>query len=537
MSNTSRPLNHKGSVSSQSLEHGLDERARERWILVATIVGSSLVFIDANVVNVALPQIQADLSADVSGVQWVVEAYSLFLASLMLVGGSLGDRFGLKRIFAIGIALFAAASMWCGLAPNATQLIVARAVQGIGGALLTPGSLAIIRATFSAARRGRAIGLWSGFSAITSALGPLLGGWLVQHVSWRWVFFIDIPLALVVLAVLFLPLRHLSTVATNESGVARGLDWPGALLTTLGLGGLVFGLVESNTLGLSNRFVLLAIGVGLLALIAFVFVEVRSASPMMPLKLFRSPTFSGTNLLTLFLYAALSGSLFFLPFDLIQAQGYSATAAGASLLPFTLLMFALSRWSGGLVNRFGAKLPLIVGPLVAAAGFALFALPGVGGSYWTTFFPAVMVLGFGMSITVAPLTTAVLGAVSDRYAGIASGINNAVSRLGGLLAIAILSIFVLNVFTASLNSRLASLPVSASVRQAILAQSNRLAGVQIPPGIPPALRHSLEQAVAASFVSGFRVAMLIGCGLALAAALSALLLVEGKPPRSRRQQQ
>jgi predicted MFS family arabinose efflux permease len=258
---------------------------------------------------------------------------------------------------------------------------------------------------------------------------------------------------------------------------------------------------------------------------------------MMPLKLFRSPTFSGTNLLTLFLYAALSGSFFFLPFDLIQAQGYSATAAGASLLPFTLLMFALSRWSGGLVNRFGAKLPLIIGPLVAAAGFALFALPGVGGSYWTTFFPAVTVLGLGMSITVAPLTTAVLGAVPDRYAGIASGINNAVSRLAGLLAIAILSIFVLNVFTDSLNSRLASLPVPSSVRQAILAQSNRLAGVQIPSGVSPALRRSLEQAVAASFVSGFRVAMLIGCGLALAAALSALLLVEGKPPRSRQQQQ
>jgi len=495
-----------------------------------------MVFIDANVVNVALPQIQADLNADVSGVQWVVEAYSLFLASLMLVGGSLGDRFGLKRIFAIGIALFAVASMWCGLAPNATQLIVARAVQGIGGALLTPGSLAIIRATFNAARRGRAIGLWSGFSAITSAIGPLLGGWLVQHLSWRWVFFINIPLALVVLVVLFLPLRHLSTVA-NESGSPNRLDWPGALLATLGLGGLVFGFVESNTFGLGNQLVLLAIGVGVLALVAFVFVEVRSAFPMMPLKLFRSPTFSGTNLLTLFLYAALSGSLFFLPFDLIQAQGYSATAAGASLLPFTLLMFALSRWSGGLVNRFGAKLPLIVGPLVAAAGFALFALPGVGGSYWTTFFPAVTVLGLGMSITVAPLTTAVLGAVSDRYAGIASGINNAVARLASLLAIAILSIFVLNVFTASLSIRLASLPVPSSVRQTILAQSNRLAGVQIPAGVSPALRHSLEQAIAASFVSGFRVAMLIGCGLALAAALSALLLVEGKPPRSRQQQQ
>lgn len=495
-----------------------------------------MVFIDANVVNVALPQIQADLSANVSEVQWVVEAYSLFLASLMLVGGSLGDRFGLKRIFAIGIALFAVASMWCGLAPNATQLILARACEGIGGALLTPGSLAIIRATFSAARRGRAIGLWSGFSAITSALGPLLGGWLVQHVSWRWVFFIDIPLALVVLAVLFIPLRDLSTTSADEDRAAKRLDWPGALLATLGLGGLVFGLVESNTFGLSNLLVLLPIGGGALALLAFIFVELHSKTPMMPLKLFRSPTFSGTNLLTLFLYAALSGTFFFLPFDLIQAQGYSATAAGASLLPFTLLMFALSRWSGGLVNRFGAKLPLIIGPLVAAVGFALFALPGVGGSYWTTFFPAVAVLGLGMTITVAPLTTAVLGAVSDRYAGIASGINNAVSRLAGLLAIAILSIFVVNVFTSNLDSRLASLPIPSSVRQTILAQSNRLAGVQIPVGVSGSLRSSIEQVIAASFVSGFRVAMLIGCALALFAALSALLLVEGKPRRSRQSQ-
>ncbi|HLI09190.1 MAG TPA: MFS transporter [Ktedonobacteraceae bacterium] len=518
--------------SSQPARKSLANRTQERWILVATIVGSSMVFIDANVVNVALPQIQLELNVNASGVQWVVEAYSLFLASLMLVGGSLGDRYGLKRIFAIGIALFAAASLWSGLALDGTQLIIARATQGIGGALLTPGSLAIIRATFSAARRGHAIGLWSGFSAITSALGPLLGGWLVQHVSWRWVFFINVPLALLALAVLCIPLRGLSMVSEGRS--STHLDWPGALFATLGLGGLVFGLVESNTFGLNNLLVLLSMGGGMLALIGFVFVELRSASPMMPLKLFRSPTFGGTNLLTLFLYAALSGTFFFLPFVLIQAQGYSATAAGASLLPFTLLMFSLSRWAGGLINRFGAKLPLVVGPVVAAAGFALFALPGVGGSYWTTYFPAVTVLGLGMTITVAPLTTAVLGAVADRYAGIASAINNAVSRLSGLLAIAVLSIFVLRVFDSDLTGRLSSLPVSPSLRQAMLAQGNKLASVQIPPAVSGSLRHTLAYAVAASFISGFRVAMLICCGLALLAALSSFLFVKGRSLDSHR---
>jgi EmrB/QacA subfamily drug resistance transporter len=493
------------------------------WVLVATILGSSMAFIDGTVVNVALPVLQTDLHATAADVQWVVEAYSLFLSALILVGGSLGDSFGRRRIYAIGIALFAASSVLCGLAPNVTFLIFARAVQGVGGALLVPGSLAIISASFAKEQRGRAIGTWSGFTSITSALGPVLGGWLVQYASWRWVFFINVPMAVITLSILFLRVPE----SRDEKDKVE-LDWWGALLTTLGLGAIVYGLIEAGTLGLGHPLVLGALALGVVALIAFLFVEARSSAPMLPLSLFRSKTFSGANLLTLLLYAALGGTLYFLPFDLIRAQGYTPTAAGAANLPFILIMFSLSRWSGGLVSRYGAKLPLIVGPLIAACGFALFAVPGIGGSYWTTFFPAMVVLGLGMAISVAPLTTAVMGAVDVQRAGVASGVNNAVSRAAGLLAIAVLGIVILSVFESSLDSHLAGLHLAAVTQQMIEAQRTRMVGIVIPAGVSNSLHAALERAIAESFVAGFRIVMLIGAALATASALSALLLIEGK---------
>ena len=505
-------------------------KASEPWILAATILGSSMAFIDGTVVNVALPALQKNLNATVVDVQWVVEAYALFLAALLLAGGSLGDHFGRKRVYTIGVSLFALASIWCGLAPNINQLILARAAQGIGGALLVPGSLAIISASFSEDQRGKAIGTWSGFTAITAAIGPVLGGWLIENVSWRAVFFINVPLALVVLVLVFL---HVPESRDRDS---RGLDWLGATLATIALGGIVYGLIESSRLGFENPAIVVALIGGILTAIAFVIVEARQGkvgNPMLPLKLFKSTNFSGANLLTLFLYTALSGALFFLPLNLIQVQGYSATAAGAALLPFIVIMFLLSRWSGGLIKRYGAKLPLVIGPIIAAIGFALFMLPGagVGGearSYWVTFFPAVVVLGLGMAVSVAPLTTTVMNAVPQNRAGVASGINNAVSRTAGLLAIAVLGIVILHTFNSELDRRLQSLGVTPEVKQALDQQRTRLAAAEVPETVEPALGMMLKQAINESFVAGFRRVVMFCGGLALLSALSAWLLIGGK---------
>jgi EmrB/QacA subfamily drug resistance transporter len=493
------------------------------WILAATILGSSMAFIDGTVVNVALPALQANLNASVVDVQWVVEAYSLLLSALLLVGGSLGDRYGRRRIFLIGVALFSLASAWCGFANSVRELILARGLQGAGGALLVPGSLAIISASFSDEDRGRAIGTWSGFTAITAAIGPVIGGWLIEHVSWRAVFFINLPLAAIVLLISFCRVPESRDENQNER-----LDWFGAALATIGLGALVYGLIESSRLGFGHWAVLSALIGGISSLVALLIWEARARNPMLPLALFRSRDFTGANLLTLFLYSALGGALFFLPLNFIQVQGYTATAAGAALLPFILIIFVLSRWSGGLVVRYGAKLPLVIGPIIAAAGFALFMVPNVGASYWGKFFPAIVVLGLGMAISVAPLTTTVMNAVTGDHVGIASGINNAVSRAAGLLAIAVLGIVMLHVFNRSLNDRLSNLALPQSIQQSINDQRINLAAERIPDQIAPALREKVRRAINESFVDGFRRVMLIGAGLALASAIASLLLITGR---------
>src|SRR5882757_828960 len=484
------------------------------WVLAATILGSSMVFIDGTVVNVALPALQTALNATVTDVQWVVEAYALFLAALLLVGGSLGDLYGRRRVFLVGVVLFAGASAGCGFAPDIRMLIVARGLQGVGGALLVPGSLALISSSFCMEERGRAIGTWSGFTAMTAALGPVLGGWLIEHLSWRWVFFINVPLAVLVVVISLARVPE-----SRDEEMVQRLDGWGAVLATGGLCGITFALIE---MGRGVERSLIAGGVGIVALACFFVVESRSSAPMLPLNLFRSRSFSGTNLMTLFLYGALGGVLFFLPLDLIQVQHYTATEAGAALLPFILLMFLLSRWSGGLIVKYGARLPLIVGPLIAAVGFGLFTRGAAGGAYWSGVLPAVMVLGVGLAVSVAPLTTTVMSSIDQSRAGVASGINNAVSRLAGLLAIAVLGLVFATVFNRRLELGLDALGLHDAKRHAVEAQRGKLAAAT-----SDDVR--VQRLIGESFVGAYGVVLWIAVGLSVASALSAAVLIDARP--------
>ncbi len=442
------------------------------WILAATILGSSLAFIDSTVVNVALPALQASLHATIVDVQWVVESYGLFLGALILVGGSFGDLFGRRLMFVLGVAIFAIASAICGIASG---------------------------------------------TAITTAIGPVVGGWLVEHASWRWVFFINLPLAAMVIG---LSLWH---IPESRSVAARRIDWLGALVGTLGLGGLVVGFIESTNLGWSNPLVFGSLTVGIADLVVFVFIESTVTSPMVPLTLFRSGSFSAANLLTLFLYAAIGIFFFLFPLNLIQVQGYSATSTGAAVLPLILLIFAFSRWSGGLVARYGARGPLIIGPLIVAAGFALFAIPSAGASYWKTFFPAMIVLGFGMAVTVAPLTTVVMSSVDRDHAGAASGINNAVARVAGVLAIAVFGIVMVSAFGFTLKHELANLGLSSDVLHEIQSKMIKLAGLELPSNLDARTSVAIRTAINQAFVFGFRLIMLICVGLATASGAVAWL--------------
>lgn len=409
--------------------------ARGRWLLVATILGSAMAGIDTTVVNVALPWIGREFSAPFATLQWTVSAYTLTLAALILVGGVLGDRYGRRRIFLVGVAWFALASMVCGLAPSAEVLVGARAVQGIGGALLTPGSLAILQSSFAAEDRARAVGAWSGLLGVATAVGPLLGGWMVDGIGWRWVFFLNLPVAVVVTLVTrrWVP----ESGGGGSVGAARGrrLDWPGAALGALALAGLTYALTEVGQ-GAASTAVLVAAAVAVLAAAAFAVREHRTADPMLPFAVFRSRQFSAVNAVTLVVYGGFGAVMLLLVVELQVVAGYPATAAGMAMLPATILMMLLSSRSGALAARIGPRLQLTVGPAIQALGIALMTRIHEGASYLTDVLPAVLVFGIGLSTMVAPLTATALAAAPDEHAGLASGVNNAVARTGNLLAVA-----------------------------------------------------------------------------------------------------
>jgi EmrB/QacA subfamily drug resistance transporter len=501
---------------------GCTETAKP-WVLAVTILASTISYIDESVVNVALPTIEADLNASAAVTQWLVNAYMLSLTALVLIGGAAGDQLGRRKIFVTGTALFAAASLWCGLAGDIAQLILARVVQGAGAALLIPCSLAIIGATFDETERGKAIGTWAAFSAISAAFGPVLGGWIVDHVSWRWIFLINPFIALPAIAI---ALRHVPE--SRDPQAVRGLDWRGALLALTGLGSLVYGLIEAPTRGFADAGVIASLGAGALLLAAFVWVERHSDAPMMPLALFRARTFAGINLLTLLLYAGLGGAFFFLPFLLIQVHGFSATLAGAAFLPFTAIMAGLSRWAGGLIDRFGARLPLIVGPALAAGGFALLALTPADGGYFSLM-PAMIVLGIGMVVTVSPLTTTVINAVPERQAGVASGINNAVAALASLLAIAILGAVALSAYNRALDRQLAAPSLSAEVRRAVSQARGKFAAEITLQGDD---KKVAQEIVRGSLAHSIGLVLWLAAALALLAALCAALTIGPQPKRS-----
>jgi EmrB/QacA subfamily drug resistance transporter len=407
--------------------------ARGRWVLAATVLGTGIAFLDSTVVGIALPSINRAFGGGVGTLQWVVTGYSLTLAAFLLLGGSLGDRFGRRRMFSLGIAWFAVASALCGIAPNAGFLVVARVVQGIGGALLTPGSLAIIQASFRPADRPRAIGAWSGLGGVATAAGPLIGGYLLAAGSWRLVFYINIPIAVFVLVI---TARHVPE-SSDPTNVGR-VDTVGAALAVIFLAGVTYALIEGPTRGWSNTLVVVALVLAVLAAPAFLIVERRVADPMLPLDLFRSRQFSGANGVTFVVYGALGGALFLLPVELQIVEHYSALNSGLALLPVTLIMLVFSARSGEISARIGPRLQMSVGPLVVGAGLALLARAADHGSYWTQVFPAVLIFGLGLAITVAPLTSTAMGAAPAEHSGIASAVNNTVARAASLLAVAVL---------------------------------------------------------------------------------------------------
>ncbi|HKF59811.1 MAG TPA: MFS transporter [Dongiaceae bacterium] len=485
---------------------------RGAWVLAATIIASSMAFIDMSVVNVALPVLQRSIGASFAEAQWVVEAYVLLLSALTLLGGTMGDIYGRRRIFALGILIFALASAACGFATTPAMLILARVAQGIGGALMVPGSLALIAALIPADKRGKAIGLWSACTGVMVAAAPALGGWLVHELSWRWVFLINLPLAVLALAIL------VARVPESRAGGGRGIDLPGAVLATLGLGGLTYGLIEAGRHSFLSPPAGIPILLGAIFLTLFILLEAHSDEPMIPLSLFRLPVFAGVQSYTFLLWAAIQGALFFVPFRLMQVQGFGPLQAGTALLPFVIVVSLLSRWTGILVDRHGARLYLVAGALLTGAGFLLLMLPDATTGYLAGFLPGLLVMGVGMGFCAAPVTVVALNSAGPEHVGVASAVNNMVARVGGLLAIAAFGLALAARFNVSLDHALDRMALPPAAVTALEPERSKLAAAELPPGLSEDQQVVLGRAIDDAFVEGYRWVMALAALLAFASA-------------------
>lgn len=487
-------------------------------ILFATILASGMAFLDGTVVNIALPAMQKSLDATLSGMQWVINSYALMLAALILVSGSLGDSFGRKKIFLYGIFTFMLFSFLCSISQTIEQLIFFRTLQGIGAAMMIPGSLSIISTSFVEHVRGKAIGLWSGLSGGVIVLGPFLGGWLVETFGWPSIFLLNLPLGIIAL------LLTLKFIPESKNHEAQRIDIAGTFAIFISLLGICFALIQAPELTWSNPLVFLSMSIGIAAFIAFFIVEKKVKEPILPYHIFKSPLVTGANIVTFFLYFALSGVLFFLILNLQQLQHYSPLAAGLSTIPTVLLITFLSGPAGGWSDKMGPRFQMIMGPLLVSIGMGLLILPGIQTNYFIDFLPGLFLFGLGMALVIAPLTKSAL-AVEHKYAGAASGVNNAVSRIAGLLAIALLGAIVIGIFSSQLHTSLSRSMLTTAQQNQILSQQNKLGGIEIPTAFTRQEQQQTKTAIDSSFLYSFRVAMSINAFLAFLSAVIALFLI------------
>ena len=496
--------------------------ATGKWIMASVILASSMAFIDSTALNVVLPSLQKELNATGTDLFWVLNSYLLMLAALILPGGSLGDKLGRKKIFMIGISVFIISSAACGFAPTVIYLNIFRSIQGIGGALMIPGSLSIITTSFPG-ERGKAIGTWSAITTMVTIGGPILGGALADAGLWRMIFFINVPIGLASLIILWFKVPESSDEETDHS-----LDYPGAVATIFGLALLTFGFLRIPLTGF-NWQVYLSLGGGLISLIVFIIIERKSRHPMMPLQLFTNKAFSGTNLLTFFLYAGLFSGMLFLTLNMVQVQGYSQLQAGMTFLPFTILMITISRWAGRLVDKYGPRWFLILGPAATGMGFLLLSfVKQTNGplEYWTTYFPGIFVLGLGMSFTVTPLTTTVMGALPNHYSGTASGINNAITRISNVFSNAIIGALAILFFTGYLHLAVKEIPLKEESRLEVVAQAANLGDAKVPSKVEGENKEKVKLAYKEGFISAYVRVMRICVALSAMGTLMAFLFIK-----------